>query len=341
MAASVSTDPEGVVVTSAPAVVSPRPAPKRHRVMPSLSTFQATKIAQLLHADALGEAQVEGRSSMPLSSGEITTSAVGGQSVSLADLISQASVLSVSSSMPPPLFTASVVITPSPVSMPLFSSSTPASIFDSPIGDFPVSEKEMPTTFAGGESTSAKETTVSDTGGSSGNFADDGVGLFNYLYLPTMCWDPTAQDKRYQPKWKIAESSRLDFSLVVHHRVERACPPTESAYVEGLDNEHLMNTTMVDAVSGPRRLAEIRRRWMHDNSELRQARMTIQELVDEKGRLESQLHAASVRESRFLSEKNKAENDLKRVTANLAEERVIWARDIAEKDRILSRAKVV
>ncbi|KAJ0956725.1 hypothetical protein HanPSC8_Chr01g0018891 [Helianthus annuus] len=102
-----------------------------------------------------------------------------------------------------------------------------------------------------------------------------------------------------------------------------------------------MNTTMVDAVSGPRRLAEIRHRWMHDNSELRQARMTIQELVDEKGRLESQLYAASVRESRFLSERNKAENDLKRVTTNLAEERVIWARDIAEKDCILSRAKVV
>ncbi|MFS7944149.1 hypothetical protein Hanom_Chr06g00508681 [Helianthus anomalus] len=67
--------------------------------------------------------------------------------------------------------------------------------------------------------------------------------------------------------------------------------------------------------------------------------MTIQELVDEKGRLESQLHAADVRESRFLSEKNKVEDDLKRVTANLAEERIIWARDIAEKDRILSRAK--
>ncbi|KAJ0792321.1 hypothetical protein HanOQP8_Chr01g0016741 [Helianthus annuus] len=102
-----------------------------------------------------------------------------------------------------------------------------------------------------------------------------------------------------------------------------------------------MNTTIVNVISLPRRLAEIRRRWMHDNSELRQARMTIQELVDEKGRLESQLHAASVRESRFLSEKNKVKDDLKRVTANLAEERVNWARDIEEKDCILSRAKVV
>ncbi|MFS7916036.1 hypothetical protein Hanom_Chr02g00172381 [Helianthus anomalus] len=69
--------------------------------------------------------------------------------------------------------------------------------------------------------------------------------------------------------------------------------------------------------------------------------MTIQELVDEKGHLESQLYAVGVRESRFLSEKNKAEDDLKRVTANLAEERVIWDIDVAEKDRILSRAKAV
>ncbi|MFS7960187.1 hypothetical protein Hanom_Chr08g00700241 [Helianthus anomalus] len=69
--------------------------------------------------------------------------------------------------------------------------------------------------------------------------------------------------------------------------------------------------------------------------------MTIQELMDEKFRLESQLQAAGVRESRFVLERNKAENDLKRVTTNLAEERVIWARDIAEKDRILSRSKTV
>ncbi|KAJ0463522.1 hypothetical protein HanHA300_Chr14g0516631 [Helianthus annuus] len=63
--------------------------------------------------------------------------------------------------------------------------------------------------------------------------------------------------------------------------------------------------------------------------------------MDEKYRLESQLQATSLRESRFVSEKNKAEDDLKRVTVNLAEERVIWARDIAEKDRILSHAKAV
>ncbi|KAM0024104.1 hypothetical protein Hdeb2414_s0022g00611831 [Helianthus debilis subsp. tardiflorus] len=69
--------------------------------------------------------------------------------------------------------------------------------------------------------------------------------------------------------------------------------------------------------------------------------MAIQELVDERNRFESQLHVAGVRESRFLSEKIKAEADLKHVTANLAEEKLYWARDIAEKDRIISRAKAV
>ncbi|MFS7911330.1 hypothetical protein Hanom_Chr02g00116851 [Helianthus anomalus] len=53
------------------------------------------------------------------------------------------------------------------------------------------------------------------------------------------------------------------------------------------------------------------------------------------------LQAAGLRESQFVSEKNKAEEDLKRVTANLAEERILWARDIAEKDRVLSHAKAV
>ncbi|KAM0019010.1 hypothetical protein Hdeb2414_s0026g00680551 [Helianthus debilis subsp. tardiflorus] len=80
---------------------------------------------------------------------------------------------------------------------------------------------------------------------------------------------------------------------------------------------------------------------MHDNNELHQARVAIQELMDEKYHLESQLEAASLRESRFVSEKNKAEEDLRRVTANLAEKRILWARDIAEKDRVLAHAKTV
>ncbi|KAJ0927060.1 hypothetical protein HanRHA438_Chr04g0178411 [Helianthus annuus] len=102
-----------------------------------------------------------------------------------------------------------------------------------------------------------------------------------------------------------------------------------------------MNSTIADSVSQPRRLAEIRRRWMHDNTQLHHARSTIQELKDDKYRLESQLQAVGLREARFLSEKNKAEDDLKRVTAHLAEERIMWARDIAEKDRVLAQAKSV
>ncbi|KAJ0467634.1 hypothetical protein HanIR_Chr14g0687481 [Helianthus annuus] len=148
--ASVSTTPEDVAVTSAPALVSLRPAPKRRRIMPPLSTFQATKAAQALHVGSLAEAQVESGSSMPLTSGEIVPSAAGGQSVTLADLISQASAFTTGSSMPPPLFTTSIVMTPSSVTTPLFSSSTPVSIFDSPISDFLVSGKDMPVTSAGG-----------------------------------------------------------------------------------------------------------------------------------------------------------------------------------------------
>ncbi|KAJ0438109.1 hypothetical protein HanRHA438_Chr16g0759821 [Helianthus annuus] len=80
---------------------------------------------------------------------------------------------------------------------------------------------------------------------------------------------------------------------------------------------------------------------MHDNNELHRARSVIQELKDEKYLLESQLQATGLRESRFVSEKNKAEDDLKRVTANLAEERILWARDIEEKDRVLAHSKNV
>ncbi|KAJ0816787.1 hypothetical protein HanPI659440_Chr00c10g0722131 [Helianthus annuus] len=101
-----------------------------------------------------------------------------------------------------------------------------------------------------------------------------------------------------------------------------------------------MIATMVDSVH-PRGLAEIRRRWMHDNNELHQARIAIQKLKDEKYRLESQLQAAGLRESRFVSEKNKAEDDLKCVTTHLAEERILWARKTAEKDRVLAHAKIV
>ncbi|MFS7997641.1 hypothetical protein Hanom_Chr12g01144171 [Helianthus anomalus] len=128
---------------------------------------------------------------------------------------------------------------------------------------------------------------------------------------------------------------------VVHHWVERAYPSAESPYVEGLKNENLMNAMMVNAISQPQRLSEIRRQWMHDNNVLNQARVAIQELMDEKCRLESQVQATGLKESMFVSEKNRVEDDLKRVTTNLAEERILWARDVAEKDRVITHPKAI
>ncbi|MFS7954361.1 hypothetical protein Hanom_Chr07g00629391 [Helianthus anomalus] len=194
--------------------------------MPHLTSFQAIKAATpypITH--------VAGGSSMPLSSGEIVSSAAGGQSLPLAHLISRASVVAISSLLPSPLFTTVVVVTPSFVTTPLVSSSTPVSLFDSQVGVFSASEKEMPTTSVAGESTSARDTTVSDAGGFSDGFVDGGARLASDLHLPTICWDPYAQDKLYQPKWKIAESPRLvpPPPPVVHHWVERAYPSVESA----------------------------------------------------------------------------------------------------------------
>ncbi|KAF5803346.1 hypothetical protein HanXRQr2_Chr06g0270201 [Helianthus annuus] len=243
--------------------------------------------------------------------------------------------------MPPPTLTAAVTVTASPVSTPLTSSVAPSSLFESPLSIFSSAEKEVPAVPIVKEATSAGDATVSDAGGSSSGIADDGTRLVDDLYLPTISWDPNARDKRFQPQWKIAESSRLIFPPVIQHWIEWAYPPAEVAYVDGLNNENLMNSTMADSVSQPRRLAEIRRRWMHDNTQLHQARATIEELKDEKYRLESQLQAAGLREARFLSEKNKAEDDLKRVTTYLAEERIMWAHDIAEKDRVLAQARSV
>ncbi|KAJ0743834.1 hypothetical protein HanPI659440_Chr10g0380551 [Helianthus annuus] len=177
--------------------------------MPPLTSFQAIKAAHALPVGSFAETQVGGGSS-----GAIVSSAAGGQS--LSELIYQASAVAVSSSMLPPVFTTVVVVTPSPVTTPLFSSATPVSLFDSPVGIFSASEREMPTTSVAGESTSAKDATVSDTVGSNGGIVDDGACLADDLYLPTICWDPYAQDKYYQPKWKIVESSRLVFPPVVH-----------------------------------------------------------------------------------------------------------------------------
>ncbi|KAM0046556.1 hypothetical protein Hdeb2414_s0009g00317791 [Helianthus debilis subsp. tardiflorus] len=239
----------------------------------------------LFDTGSTAEVQVEGVSSAPLTSMDVMFSATSGPS--LSELISQESAAAISSSMSPLVFTTAVTVTTSPVSTPLSSNVIPTSLFDFPIGVLSVSEKEMPAASAAHEATSARDTAVSDAGGSSSGIVDDGARLGDDLYPPTINWDPNVQDKRYQSKCKIAESSRLIFPPVVHHWVEWAYSLAESAYVEGLNNENLMNATMVDSVSQPRRLAEIRRQLMHDNNELHRARVAIQELKDEKHRLES------------------------------------------------------
>ncbi|MFS8016260.1 hypothetical protein Hanom_Chr15g01366441 [Helianthus anomalus] len=79
--------------------------------------------------------QVEGVFSVPLTSVEVIPSAASGPS--LAELISQASVAAaVSCSLPPLMPTTAVAVTTSPVSIPLPSSVTPMSLFDSPVSIF-------------------------------------------------------------------------------------------------------------------------------------------------------------------------------------------------------------
>ncbi|KAJ0479960.1 hypothetical protein HanRHA438_Chr13g0586051 [Helianthus annuus] len=154
--------------------------------------------------------QIENVTPDPLTSLGIIPSATG--ETSLTELILQASVTAaVSCIIPLPLPIAVVTVTISPVSTPLSSSVTPSSLFNSPFSIFSATEKEMPTVSAAHEATSAGGTAASDVGGSSSGIADDGARLGDNLYLPTINWDPIMQDKCYQPRWKIAEYSRLTF----------------------------------------------------------------------------------------------------------------------------------
>ncbi|MFS7925880.1 hypothetical protein Hanom_Chr04g00290391 [Helianthus anomalus] len=89
--------------------------------------------------------------------------------------------------MPPLVFTTVVAMTTSPVATPLSSSATPMSLFDSPIGVFFASEEEMPTASAACEAISARDTAISDVGGSSSGVVDNGARLGDDLYPPTIC----------------------------------------------------------------------------------------------------------------------------------------------------------
>ncbi|KAF5769916.1 hypothetical protein HanXRQr2_Chr14g0653711 [Helianthus annuus] len=317
-------------------LTSPGRAFKKRKtfVVPTLSAFEAVQAACAFPTGT----------SVGVPPGVVTPTLVStvalscpGSSVSLSTVpkTSASATSAVSCVMPLPIHTLSVAVTVDPLST-LRTGGIDTPVIDSPRGIFADVDKDVTTVSAAQEVTSVGG---GETGGSSSGIADDGVRLIDDLFIPTVCWDPNAQDKRYQPHWKIAESSRLIFPPVVQHWVERAYPPAEAVYVEGLNNEDLMNSSISDSVSLPRRLVEIRRRWMHDNTQLHQARATIQELRDDKHRLEGQLQTVGLREARFLSEKNKAEEDLQRVTNHLAEERILWARDMAEKDRVLAQAK--
>ncbi|MFS7916569.1 hypothetical protein Hanom_Chr03g00178731 [Helianthus anomalus] len=69
-----------------------------------------------------------------------------------------------------------------------------------------------------------------------------------------------------------------------------------------------------------------------------QARQATQQMMDELHQWDSLLDAAHLMESRLIAEKQKVEEDLKRVTVDLTEERVIWARDCEEKERIIAHS---
>ncbi|KAJ0626195.1 hypothetical protein HanPSC8_Chr01g0011261 [Helianthus annuus] len=67
----------------------------------------------------------------------------------------------------------------------------------------------------------------------------------------------------------------------------------------------------------------------------------MQQMMDDIHQRDDLLDAAKARDSRLLAENQKAEEDLKRVTSNLVEERVIWARDIQEKERVIAHTSKV
>ncbi|KAJ0554071.1 hypothetical protein HanRHA438_Chr08g0357821 [Helianthus annuus] len=320
-------------VSLASDLTSPGRVSKKRKIFvaPTLSAFQAVQAACTF---------------VGISSGVVTATVVStvaasctgsNVSMSVGPQVSASFAPAVSCVMPIPSSTVSIAVTSEPLS------SLRSGGLDTVLPDPPKDMFAGFDTNAAAASTAHEATSVGggDNRASSSGIADDGARLIDDLFIPTVCWDPHAQDKRYQPQWKIAESSRLIFPPVVQHWVERAYPPAEAAYVEGLNNEDLMNSSISDSVTLPRRLVEIRRRWVRDNAQLHEARVIIQELRDDKHRLESQLQTVGLKEARFLSEKNKAEEDLRRVTEHLAEERILWARDMAEKDRVLAKARNV
>ncbi|KAJ0833689.1 hypothetical protein HanRHA438_Chr16g0735451 [Helianthus annuus] len=127
--------PAGSVAVTAAELASPTHVSKKRKSCPALTAFEAIQAAYVMPIGSTTGVQVEGVSSAPLISVEVTPSARG--EPSLSTLISQASATAaVSFPMPPPMPTTAVVVTTSPVSTPLPSSVTPISLFDSPFSVF-------------------------------------------------------------------------------------------------------------------------------------------------------------------------------------------------------------
>ncbi|KAF5760230.1 hypothetical protein HanXRQr2_Chr16g0750991 [Helianthus annuus] len=197
-------------ISTTAAMISPGPAPKKWKtfVAPTLSAFEAVQAAYALPLGTSSGAQTKNVTPTQLPSVGVVLPSSGVSSVT--ELIPQASdTAAVSCTMPPLTLTTAVAVTTSPVSIPLTSSVAPSSLFDSPLSIFSVAAKEIPAVHVTQEATSAGGAAARDAGGSSSGIADDGACLVDDLYLPTINWDPSARDKRFQPQWKIAESSRL------------------------------------------------------------------------------------------------------------------------------------
>ncbi|KAJ0806330.1 hypothetical protein HanPI659440_Chr02g0088271 [Helianthus annuus] len=220
--------------TSTPvAMISPGPISKKRKtfVPPSLSAFEAVQAAYALPLGTSIGAQAENVTSTQLSYAGVVLPSSNVSSVT-GPIPQVGATAAVSCAMPPPTPTTAVTVTAGPVSISLTSSVAPSSLFDSPLSIFSIADKETPAVHVTQEATSAGGAAANDAGGSSSGIADDGTRLVDDLYLPTISWDPNARDKRFQPQWKIAESSRLLFPPVIQRWIERAYPPAEVAYVE-------------------------------------------------------------------------------------------------------------
>ncbi|KAJ0622679.1 hypothetical protein HanIR_Chr01g0023381 [Helianthus annuus] len=196
----------GQVVSVSAGLTSPGRALKKRKtfVVPTLSAFEAIQAAHAFPISTSAGVTTGVATSTPVATVALSVPDAGiGVS---AELKTQASATTaISCAIPLPTPTLSVAMTVDPIAAPR-TCGVGTSLFDSPISIFSVTEKEVTAASMAQEVTSLGGAAASEAGGSSSGIADDGVRLIDDLFLPTVRWDPNAQDKRYQPHWKIAES---------------------------------------------------------------------------------------------------------------------------------------